>query len=257
MNGPNPFVPVLDEVAARITRTAPCWRTDPMQWAYCLREAVGLVAPDWVLANYDPSTEVDAITDTASESAAVLDVEVAESPILVSALELTSVLTKLYPRHPVAASVTGPATLSLRLAERFSTPSEQLPDLVADVGDLLGALVADYVTAGANRILVWEPVALDGVFPADRLDDLADAHAPLLRRLDTMGVPAVLCGAERLPERGYRHHAVAGRGLAPAARFGAEPFLELWQELCRGHDGPIITDGPIPGDCDLSLLSAR
>ncbi|CAJ1504963.1 hypothetical protein [[Mycobacterium] burgundiense] len=250
MQGANVFAPVLDQVAARIAGSHPCWRTDSTRWAYCLREAVGLVRPDWVITHFDPFAEADAVTASVTASAAVVDVDLARTPILAAALELTTVLARLYPGQPVAASVTGPGTLSKILAQRFSTPDEDLPDLIADVGDLLGVLVGSYVAAGAGRILVWES------FESDLPDDVADSHGPMLRRLDTMGVPAVLCGAEGLDELGYAHHVVAGRGLAVAADFGTVAFDQLWPTLVTGYDGPIVSDGPIPGDADLSVLAA-
>jgi hypothetical protein len=245
-----PFAPVLDLVAARVSGTEPCWRTEPTSWAYCLREAVGLVRPDWVITHFDATAEADAVSGAVTASAAVIDVDLARSPILAAALELTTVLARLYPALPVAASVTGPGALSQILAQRFSTPSEDLPDLLADIGDLLGVLVGSYAAAGADRILVWESSE------TDLLDDLVDAHAPMLRRLHTMGVPAVLCGAEQLDGLDYAHHAVAGRGLATAADFGTVPFDRLWPTLTDGYQGPIVSDGPIPVDADLSVLAA-
>ncbi|MGV0848871.1 hypothetical protein [Mycolicibacterium phlei] len=253
MTGVNPFAPVLDEVAGRIAGTEPCWRTDPARWAYCLREAVGVVRPDWLITHHDCAAEADAVTAAVTDAAAVVDVELADTGILAAALELTSVLTELYPRQSVVASVTGPGMLSLAVAQRLSTPSKQLPDLVADIGDLLGALVGGYVAAGAARVVVWESAAGESL--DDLVDDVADAHGPMMRRLDTMGVPAVLCGGDGLTGLGYATHVVAGQGLVPAARFGAEPFPTLWQDLTRNYGGPIVTDGPIPGDCDLSLLA--
>lgn len=248
-HGPNAFAPVLDRVAARIAGVDPCWRSDPTRWAYCLREAVALVRPDWVITHFDPHAEADAVTASVTQTTEVVDVELAGTPILAAALELTTVLAGLYPAQPVAASVTGPGLLSRFLAERFSTPDEDFADLIADVGDLIGVLVGSYVAAGADRILVWEPAD-------DCHGDLVDAHAPLVRRLDTMGVPAVLCGAQRLDGLGYADHVVPGRGLAAAADFGTVPFDQLWPALVGGHDGPIVSDGPIPGDADLSLLAA-
>lgn len=249
-----PFAPVLDRVAARIAGGPPCWKTNPTRWAYCLREAVALVRPDWVITHFDPHAEADALTGEVTASAAVVDVDLARTPILAAALELTTVLVRLYPAQPVAASVTGPGQLSSILAQRFSTPDDDLPDLIADVGDLLGVLAGSYAAAGAGRILVWESAEIDPM--DDLVDEVADAHGPLLRRLDTMGVPAVLCGADRLDELGYADHVVPGRGLAAAADFGTVPFDRLWPTLVHGYGGPIVSDGPVPGDADLSLLAA-
>ncbi|MFA5710422.1 hypothetical protein [Mycolicibacterium sp.] len=245
-----PFAPVLDQVASRISGTETCWRTEPSRWAYCLREAVGLMRPDWVITHFDPQAEADAVTASVTASAAVIDVNLARTPLLAAALELTTVLAGLFPAQPVAASVTGPGALSQILAQRFSTSDEDLPDLIADVGDLLGVLVGSYAAAGATRILVWESSE------TDLLDDLVDAHAPMLRRLHTMGVSAVLCGAERLDGLDYAHHVVAGGGLATAADFGTVPIDRLWPTLTDGYQGPIVTDGPIPSDADLRVLAA-
>lgn len=245
-----PFAPVLDQVAARISGTEPCWRTEPTRWAYCLREAVGLVRPDWVITHFDPQAEADAVSASVAASSGVIDVDLARTPTLAAALELTTVLAGLFPAQPVAASVTGPGALSRILAQHFSTRPGDISDLIADVGDLLGVLVGSYVAAGAARILVWESC------DTDLSDEVADAHGPMRRRLDTMGVPAVLCGAERLDELGYAHHVVKGRGLVAAADFGTAPFDRLWPTLIDGYQGPIVSDGPIPSDVDLRVLAA-
>lgn len=253
-HGTPAFAPVLDQVAARISGTEPCWRTDPTRWAYCLREAVALVRPDWVVTHFDPRAEADAVTGSVTSAAQVIDVDLALTPILSAALELTTVLARLYPAQPVAASLSGPGVLTKALAQAFSTPKSELPDLLADVGDLLGVLVGHYVAAGADRILVWES-SEPGVCE-ERVEELSDAHSPMLRRLETAGVPAVLCGAENFAGLGYPQHASPGRGLAAAADFATVPFDRLWPTLTVGHGGPILSDGPIPGDADLSLLAA-
>lgn len=247
----NVFAPVLDQVAARIAGIEPCWRTDPQRWAYCLREAVGVLNPDWVITHFDPHVEADAVAAQVSVAEAVVDVDLLDTPALAAALELTRVLAGLYPARPVVASVTGPGALTRLIADRLAVPVDETSDLMVDVGDLLSALVAGYVTAGADRIVIWESPGRG----ADGRDDLLAAHGPILRRLETMAVPAVLCGGSGLEQLGYAHHVVPGRGLVCAAQLGSEPFLPLWRKITDGYDGPILSDGPIPRDCDLTLLA--
>jgi hypothetical protein len=236
------FAPVLQAVAARMTATpVSLMREDARRWAYALREAVTLVRPDWVLTHHDPALEADALSGLASGDA-LFDVALAELAPAASAVELTATLAALYPTATIAASITGPGALAGALA---SGPLGEgvLADLEVDCGDVLAALAAAHVEHGARRILVWET---DGDGAA-----LTAAHAAITRRLALCGVDAVLCGAPRLDAVGYAAHALrdGGRGarlIDPHAFASADT---------RSGD-VVITDGPIPADCDMALLRA-
>lgn len=251
------FVPVLDEVAARMAGEPVAARSDPQRWAYRLRDAVSLARPDWVVTHHDLTAEADAIRTAGGDP---LELPLAECEPVAALVELAGVLVRLYPSSVVAASVTGPVALCAALdGERGA---ELDAGLLADCGDALAELVAAYVVAGARRVLVWEP-------PAARIgiEEVRDAHAPVLRRLATLGAPALLCDGIGLPTGDYPLHARADRAAnallvdpGAFARSGMS-FGELWRSwsAVSSAAGPpqiAVTNGPVPRSADLTLLRA-
>ncbi|SFB49889.1 hypothetical protein SAMN05216266_114116 [Amycolatopsis marina] len=254
------FVPVLQEVAARMAGAPPQVRVDPVQQAYRLRDAVELVRPDWVVTHHDPLAEVEAVR-AAGTHIDLVDVELAAQPPLRDLVELTRVLTALYPQRPVAASITGPAGLSAAMA----AGDDAVPLDLLDCGDVLAELVSAYVSSGARKLLVWEPEV-----PPELVSEVRSAHSPIVRRLELLGVPAVLCGAATISSDGYWAHATGEGGhramLVPADRFSrgaTDCFAELWRSwnasAAEHVADPItllITDEPVPAECDMNLLRA-
>lgn len=267
------FAPVLNEVAARMAAAPVGVREDPERGAYQLKEAVSLVRPDWVLSHHDPGLEADAVRGLIAGGSAsedlldLVDTELATTSPVSRIVELVEILAGLYPSGAVAVSVTGPAGLCSALTEARGGPGLDA-DVLADCGDVLAELVSAYVDAGASRVLVWEP-DIEG--PDE--PDVSDAHVPIVRRLEMLGVSGVLCGGSGMSVPGYSAHALArdGQGAAlirpecfrPAPE--AVSFAELWREwavatdpLARSAADPplLVSDGPLPADCDMSLLRA-
>jgi len=125
-----------------------------------------------------------------------------------------------------------------------------------DCGDVVAALAAAHVERGASRAIIWEPDT-GGLEPSA----LAQAHEPLLRRLTLLGLDAVAVGAEGLRDCGYAALACAtgGRGAAllGADAFGDSASLDAalaGAKASAGADAVLISDGPVPGDCDLTAL---
>jgi len=251
------FAPVLQEVAARVNATPPEERLRrPGRWAYALRDAVALARPDWIVTHHDLQLEALAAAEEVDSVENAPDADLAASALGGAALELTETLRGLYPSGIIAASVTGPVTMAARLAARLAESDIDLEAAALDCGDAVAALVAAHAERGASRVIVWEP-------DAGRLEPgaLAQAHEPLLRRLALLGVDAVAVGAESLRDCDYAALACAtgGRG---AALLGADAFddsasvdaaLAGVQESA-GADAILISDGPVPGDCDLTAL---
>lgn len=268
------FAPVLNEVAARMAAEPVSVREDPERGAYQLKEAVSLVRPDWVLTHHDPGLEADAVRGLiacGSASADLLDLvdtELARTAPVSRVIELVEILAGLYPSGVVAVSVTGPAGLCSALTGAREGGPGLDADVLADCGDVLAELVSAYVDAGASRVLVWEPDIEEPDEP-----DVSDAHVPIVRRLEMLGVSGVLCGGSGMSVLGYSAHALArdGRG---AALFRPEcfrptpeavSFAELWREwaaetapLARSEADPplLVSDGPLPAECDMGLLRA-
>ncbi|WP_139320801.1 hypothetical protein [Saccharomonospora sp. CUA-673] len=247
------FAPVLQDVAARMAGVVPT-SGDPVQQAYRLRDAVELVRPDWVVTHHDPDAEAAAARSAGSE-VELVDVTLAGRPPVSGLVEVVRILTKLFPDTIVAASLTGPAALAASLAT-----DDGDADLL-DCGDVLAELVSAYVGAGARRIIVWETDV-----PDENATEVARSHVSIVRRLEMLGVPGVLCGGPVVDSTGYAAHAlgVDGRGalLAPGSAFArgaVECVGELWQRWTATDVEPprlVLTDGPVPGDCDLGLLSS-
>ncbi|TCP53000.1 hypothetical protein EV191_10561 [Tamaricihabitans halophyticus] len=247
------FAPVLQDVAARMAGDGAKAGADPVQQAYRLRDAVELVRPDWVLSHHDPEAEAAAVR-SAGADVELVDVSLAGFAPVSGLVQVVEILAKLYPDTVIAASLTGPAGLAAAL----DTDGEV--DLL-DCGDVLAELVSAYVGAGARRIVVWEPEV-----PGEIAAEATSAHLAIVRRLEMLGIPGVLCGASAVDSAGYTAHALSGGGreamLVPAttfARGSVECFGELWQRwaaLGAERAGLVLTDGPVPADCDMGLLSS-
>ncbi|ASR38089.1 hypothetical protein BAY61_27230 [Prauserella marina] len=242
------FAPVLSEVAARMAGAGPEPGSGAVPMAYRLRDAVELVRPDWVVTHHDQGAEARAARTAGDVE--LVDVALAALDPVAGLVELVEVLAALYPDTVVAASVTGPAGMAAAMESGGDSA-----DLL-DCGDVLAELVSAYVGAGASRVLVWEPEVGD-----DIADEVISAHTSIVRRLDMLGVPGVLCGGAAIDSAGYRAHALNGGGreatLVPPNAFSrgaAGSFAELLPGSAA--HGLVLTDGPVSADCDLGLLSA-
>lgn len=260
------FAPVLQEVAARISGTATEMRREqPDKWAYALREAVSLVRPDWVVTHFDLDLEVDSVAAAAETIADVADVRLAIVAPATSALELTETLAGLFPDGVVAASIAGPAAMASRLAcgpIGAGAAEPDLDELLELCADALAELASAHVERGAQRVIVWEPSA--GPYAPE---NVGAAQAPVVRRLETLGVPAVLCAGEGIPPDRYASYASPsgghGAALVPIGAFPAsdangeaQSVDELLSEAAAiaGRDGVVLTEGPIPADCETATL---
>lgn len=252
------LAPVLQEVAARVGGQEPEQRLQaPDRWAYALRDAVALARPDWVVTHHDTGLEAAAIASLEIDLDEVIDADLAVSPQGAAALELTATLAALYPNGTVAASVTGPVTLA-RLATRGTGHADDLAAVALDCGDALAVLAAAHVLRGARRIVVWEPEAA-----ALEPGALAEAHEPILRRLALLETGSVVAGPDPVHQAGYARSASAacgdGAALLPASAFSGR--AELAQALAQaeriaGEEGVLLSDGPVPAECDLAALGA-
>lgn len=251
------LAPVLQEVAARVNATPPEQRLSrPARWAYALRDAVALAQPDWIVTHHDTELEASGAAEQVNAVDDVLDVDLAATVLGGAALELTDTLAGLYPGRVIAASVTGPATMAARLASQLAERDVDLDTAALDCGDVAAALAAAHVEHGASRVIVWEPDS--GTLEPDRL---ARVHEAILRRLALLGVDAVAVGAQGLNETAYPALAwtTGGRG---AALLGSKAFgdgASLDRALARaaviaGGRGVVLSDGPVPRDCDLTTL---
>ncbi len=242
------LAPVLQDVAAGLTGADPALRRDdPVRWAYALRDALALVRPDWVVTHHDLDLEAGDVLAQAGDVDAVFDADPSAGPALGAGLELTQTLAALYPGGIVAASVTGPATLAGRLAPSLqgTDGDDGLSELMDACGDLLSEVAALHAARGAARIVVWEPE------PAGTPELIARAHKPLVRRLALLQTPAALAGAAI--GEGYVASEGAGLALVPAAETGD---LGSWRSAAgaAGPGGVVLSDGPLPADCDPVVL---
>ncbi|GAB3702272.1 hypothetical protein [Nocardiopsis oceani] len=266
------FAPVLNEVAARMATEPVSVCEDPERGAYQLKEAISLVRPDWVLTHHAPELEASAVRGLVADGTAstdlgdLVDTQLARTAPVSRVVALVEILAGLYPNGTVAVSVTGPAGLCSTLTENRTEGQGLDADVLADCGDVLAELVSAYIAAGAHRVLVWEPEIGEPDQP-----DVADAHVPLVRRLEMLGVPGVLCGGAGANVSGYSAHALArdGRGAALIAPEcfrsapGAVSFAQLWREWAA-QTAPhseaelplLVSEGPLPAESDMSLLRA-
>lgn len=251
------LAPVLQDVAARVGGREPEQRLSaPDRWAYALRDAAALARPDWLVTHFDLDLEAAAVVSLGLEPGDLLDAQIGQSEGGAAALELTATLAALYPQDVVAASLTGPVTTVARLAALRGEPVDDLADAALDCGDALAAYAAEHVARGARRIVVWEPEA-----DALDADALAEAHAAILRRLALLEVEALVAGPEAAGEAGYPRSAAAssGRGaalLSPEAFRGRAELAQALAEAAEiaGEGGVLLSDGPVPADCDMAAL---
>ena len=251
------LAPVLQEVAARVNPTPPEERLrQPARWAYALRDAVALARPDWIVTHHDLELEALAAAEQVDTVEDAPDADLAATALGGAALELTETLRGLYSSGIIAASVTGPVTMAACLASTLGERDIDLETAALDCGDVVAALAAAHAERGASRVIVWEPDA-GGLEPGA----LAQAHEPLLRRLALLGLDAVAVGAEGLRDCDYAALACAtgGRGAAMlgAGAFGDRASLDAalaGAEASAGAAAVLISDGPVPGDCDLTAL---
>lgn len=165
--------PILQEVAGRLAeRPVSDLRSDPVGWAYALRDAVAIAKPDLVVSHLDPELEAAALPRGEGDPVdALLDVEdLASLPPVAAAVELVRTLAGL-PGYGgrVVATVTSPADVAARLAggDLGAEDVEELADVVAD---LLAGLVEAYAAAGAGTVVI-----------AEWSDPGHEANGPLLR----------------------------------------------------------------------------
>jgi hypothetical protein len=241
------FAPVLDDVAGRLAGRPPgSRREDPVGWAYALRDAVAVADPDVVVSHLDPTVERDALAPLLAGGEDPVDAVLDAPPLgglgpALAAVELVRTLTGALPR-PVAATLTGPATLAAALAADAGDPEE----LAEVCGDALAGYAALLAEAGATTIVVVETAG-----------GFAGAHAPIVRALALHAVEAVLWTADPAGEdAGYPALARGWSGEAPAppvAVVGADPSCWPGPDAARDVD-LLLTDGPVPADADLDAL---
>jgi len=159
-------------------RPATDLRTDPVGWAYALRDAAALAAPDLIVSHLDPALEADAVPDDGADPVdALLDVEgLAATPPVSGAVELVGTLAGM-PGYSgrVVATVTSPHDLAARLLDDRPADAD-LEELTEVAADVLAGLVEAYAGAGASTIVIanWTPAPQAGTLaPLQR----AAAHA--------------------------------------------------------------------------------
>jgi hypothetical protein len=227
--------PVLHELAGHLSGRDPDrWADDPMRWAYALREAVSLVKPGWVVSHFDSALEARAIAELASDPDTVWDVEVTTEGPFAPGLDLVRTLAGVDARWTIAASVTGPRQMATSLAARWDV--DDVNELQEACGDVVAALVAAYVEAGAREVLVWEPEPMAA----------APAHVAMARRAALAGVPLTLAGP--VPLDGYARVALTVPAADPSAWASALSVAR--------PDAVVVTDGPVPGDTPPDVLVA-
>jgi hypothetical protein len=269
------LAPILHDLAARLSgRPAQDARTQPMNWAYALRDAVGLAHPDVLVSHWDGALEADALRAGATQGGGDWVDRLLNAPRLADAaptketVELVKTLVGLFRTGPaIAASVTGPATVASALADELlgDDPSEddrvELADLCADA---LAGLIDVYGEAGAAKIVVIEHAA--GFLDAG---DVCAAQSPLVRALGHHRVPGVVVAAEGLDLSAAGYEAAAARwdgsGPPPAVAIlppelwalPQEEFAERWRGLVKAAEGSeplVLSDGPLPADMPLENL---
>lgn len=159
-------------------RPASDLREDPVGWAYALRDAAALAAPDLIVSHLDPALEADAVpTDSDDPVDALLEIEsLAATPPVSGAVELVGTLAGM-PGYPgrVVATVTSPHDMAARMLD--VRPAEcDLDELTEVAADLLAGLVEAYAGAGASTIVIanWTAAPEAGTLaPLER----AAAHA--------------------------------------------------------------------------------
>jgi hypothetical protein len=268
---------VLDELAGRLAgRPVADARTEPMQWAYALRDAVGLAHPDVLITHWDRALEADALSGALAGADGDGDwvdrmlaaPALAELAPTSAAVELVSTLSGLFHASPrVAAAITGPVTTAAAVAPALlldDAPPDDRLELADLCADAIAGLVGAYGEAGASLIVVAEHDA--DFLPAS---EASDAQSPLVRALAHQRIEGILLpppGVD-LQAAGYANVAERwdGSGAAPAVALvpadvwshPPERFGERWQALARAAGGALlVSDGPLPVDMPLENLQA-
>ena len=184
------------------------------------------------------------------------DADLAVSALGAGALELTQTLSGLYPAGIIAASVTGPATMAERLAAQLGETDIALDTAALDCGDALAALAAGMSSGrephdrpGAERRLPRAPGAGAGARTA--------ATPPCPTRRGRGGGRRAGPARLRLRRRGLHHRWARSGPTSGRDAFADSASLELAlaaAEQSAGADAVLISDGPVPGDCDLTAL---
>lgn len=152
-------------------------REDPVGWAYALRDAAALAAPDLIVSHLDPALEVDAVPSGEGDPVdALLEIEsLAATPPVSGAVELVGTLAGM-PGYSgrVVATVTSPHDMAARMLD--ARPKDDLDELTEVTADLLAGLVEAYAGAGASVVVIanWtRPPDTRTLAPLER----AAAHA--------------------------------------------------------------------------------
>ncbi len=217
-----------------------------MAWAYTLRDAVEVAEPDLVVSHMDERLEADTLLgSTAPETDWMKRIEsapqLALSPPTAAAVELVRTLSGIYrSARPVAATVTGPVTVAAVLAGELladGAPQDERIELAEMAADLLTALAAAYVDAGAAVLIVFEPRAGFLSEEADRMSALR----PLERAAGHLRTELIL--------------ARPGIGIPPEV-WALPPlaFAEQFDRYARTGPELILSAGAIPADLPLDNL---
>jgi hypothetical protein len=242
------YAPILQEIAGRIAGEDPSQlRTDPVGWAYALRDAVDLARPDLVVSHLDDRLEADAVLG-ATEPDEDWAGRLLSAPALAgvapttAVAELVRTLSAIYlARPPVAATLTAPSTMAARLAPELlpsGSSEEDRIELAEICGDLLAGLAVAYAEAGAAVLIVIEsdPSFLES--EADR----DGALLPVERVAGHQRVELVVVGG--------------ADGVAPGV-WGLPPeqFAVEWPRAAAAVPGDLLLSaGAIPGDIPLENL---
>jgi hypothetical protein len=269
------LAPVLHEVAGRLSgRPAQDARTQPMHWAYALRDAVALAHPDVLLSHWDPDLEADALRAGAAAGDGDWVDRLLNAPRLADCsptkeiVELVKTLGGLFRTGPaVAATVTGPATVAAALAGELLGQDAREDDRLelADMAaDALAGLIGAYAEAGATKIAVVEHA--DGFLDPG---DVCAAQSPLVRALGHHRVPGIIVSPEGVDLQAAGYEAAAARwdgggepptvALVPRELWASPPeeFAGRWRGLiaaAAGRDSVLLSDGPLPADMPLENL---
>ena len=244
------YAPILQEIGGRLTGESPALlRSDPMRWAYALRDAVELARPDLVVSHFDDRLEADTVLGAGRPDGDPIGwlagvPELATLRPAAAAVELVGTLAGIYRSPgdpPVAATLTGPATLAARLAPELfpaGAGADERIDLADLAADLLAALARAYADAGAAVLIVLERQPELLVTDADR----AAALEPLARAAAHRRVELLTSGP--------------GDGV-PAEVWSSPPheFAAAWEHAEAGALDLLISDGPVPAGIPLGNLA--
>ncbi len=241
----------LQDVAAhRAGRTAAELRTDPVSWAYVLRDAIALAEPDLVVSHLDPGIEAETLAALVAAGEGDWVDRLMDAPSLAgaapasAAVELVRTLAALPGLEGrVLATVMAPAAVAARLGPALARhgyagpgDAEELADLVADV---LGGLVAAYAEAGAAAMLLLDDDGGCALLDAGARDRAA---GPVRRAAEHARMPLHQPGDDdvvvvRASAWTAEEHVFTG-AIGGAAAAG----------------GLLLSDGALPGDVPAARL---